>query len=213
MSSDNGPEAIAQETSLAVGRDSNGPFRGVKRENWEGGVRVPFTVRWPARIAPGTVSTHAVSQVDILATIAEITGYKLSGDEAQDSESFLAVLEGVQMPAEQRASFITHSVDGQFALVDVTGQWKYIDGTASAGNRVTSWDADDQVIRNVRGTIRSNPGQLFNLAEDPGERHNLLLVPDNAALHRTTDMRAILNGIRGDTTFGSEGGSNVPNQD
>ena len=68
MSSDNGPELAGARETLNVGRDSNGPFRGVKRDNWEGGTRVPFTIRWPGRVEPGSVSAQAVSQVDLLAT-------------------------------------------------------------------------------------------------------------------------------------------------
>ena len=58
LTSDNGPETTAFLNSRANGRDPNGPLRGIKRDVWEGGTRVPFVVRWPGQVAaPGTVRT------------------------------------------------------------------------------------------------------------------------------------------------------------
>ena len=65
-----------------LGHAANGPLRGMKADLWEGGHRVPFLVRWPARVKPG-VSAQLVSLVDLLATCAEIVGAKLP-DEAGD---------------------------------------------------------------------------------------------------------------------------------
>ena len=215
MSSDNGPELSGARETLNVGRDSNGPFRGVKRDNWEGGTRVPFTIRWPGRVEPGSVSAQAVSQVDLLATLSEVLGRELDSGEAPDSESFLAVLDGFDKPQARRSGFIQHSVDGQFALVDQDGVWKLIDGTGGAGNRnrTTTYDADNQIIENPDGVIRGNPQQLFDLVFDIGERNNLLLSPDVDALSKQAELNATLDDIRGNTTNGADGDSNVPSFD
>lgn len=215
MTSDNGPEFDGQQQSLADGRDTNGPFRGIKRESWEGGTRVPFVVRWPGRIEAGAVVDAPVTQVDITATLADVLGYQLQEGEAGDSESALALWEGYEMQSERREGFITHSVSGQFAIIDETGEWKFIDGTGGAGNRNRSgsWDADDQRIQNPDGTMRANPRQLFNLFTDPGEDDNLMLGGTPDAVQRGAEMYSLLNEIRGDTTFGSEGDSNVPSSD
>src|SRR4029078_1783016 len=75
LTSDNGPEVGAFLNSRANGRDSNGPLRGVKRDDWEGGTRVPFIVRWPGEVAsPGTATAELIWQGDIFATVAAVLG-------------------------------------------------------------------------------------------------------------------------------------------
>ena len=71
------------------GHKPAGPLRGGKYSLYEGGTRVPFLARWPARIKPG-VSDALVSQVDFLATFAELTGQKLAADAGPDSLPQLA---------------------------------------------------------------------------------------------------------------------------
>ena len=54
--------------------DSNGPLRGIKRDLYEGGIRVPFLARWPGKIKPGTTSDHISAFWDMLPTFCEIAG-------------------------------------------------------------------------------------------------------------------------------------------
>ena len=79
------------------GHTPAGPFRGGKYSNFEGGTRVPFMVRWPARVKPG-VSDALVSQVDFLASFAALVGpTRLRGRttrEPRDSENVLPALLG-----------------------------------------------------------------------------------------------------------------------
>lgn len=221
VSSDNGPETSAYTASRTTGRDSNGPYRGVKRDNWEGGTRVPFLVRWPGKVAPGSSTDHACWQGDFFASMAAYLGYDFTGDEAPDSESFLPVLFGNPMPAARREGFIQHASNGQQAIVDKDGIWKLLDGTGGDGNG-TSYDADDVNITSAPGTASSargtrlgTPRQLFNLSVDSGERTNLLAVasPTQASLDKETELYALLNGIRGDANYGTDGDSNVPQPD
>src|SRR4029434_871925 len=66
-----------------------GPLRGGKYSRFEAGSRVPFIVRWPVRVKPGV--THAlVSQVDLIASLASLTGQRLGNSEAPDSFDVLA---------------------------------------------------------------------------------------------------------------------------
>ena len=208
ITSDNGPETSAYTASRTAGRDSNGPFRGVKRDNWEGGTRVPFLIRWPGKVVPGT-SDHACWQGDFFATMAAYLGYDFSSDEAPDAESFLPVLLGGSMPISRREGFTQHSVNGQLAIVDKAGEWKLLDGTGGDGN-ATSYDADDVNIANARGTRFGTQRQLFNLLTDPGERTNRLLSATQADLDKEAELYALLNDIRGNTTFGIDGDSDVP---
>lgn len=133
-------------------------YRGYKSDIWEGGHRVPFIVRWPGHVAPGEVSDHLVSTTDLLATLAEVVDYPLRPAQRRDSESFLPVLKGEQVP--QRAPMILHSFDGMFALRD--DEWKLILGDGSGG-----WTSP-------QGSPGQQPYQLYNLAQDPAERHNLV---------------------------------------
>ncbi|MFD2256809.1 arylsulfatase [Luteolibacter algae] len=207
ISSDNGPEVGASHRSLVAGHDANGPFKGIKRDNWEGGTRVPFLIRWPGIVEPGTTD-HPCWQGDFVATMADVLNYELKADEAPDAESFLPVLVGKPMPKQRRAGFIEHSHRGQFAIIDYTGEWKLLDGTGGGGNAETL-DAENQVIENF-GEICGAPRQLYNLKKDPGERVNLLLDPTPEILRKEQELYTLLNKIRGDDKLGSEGSSNVP---
>lgn len=207
ISSDNGPENVAFHTSLKNSHDTNGPWAGRKRDSYEGGTRVPFVVRWPKHIKAGHTD-HPCWQGDFMASMAELLNYEFKGNEAPDAESFLPVMLGDPMPEKRRKAFIQHSSKGQFAIVDQSGEWKLIDGTGGGGNSTTS-DADNAESL-VRGKLRGSPRQLFNLKNDPGERHNLLRNPSPAAIAKAEQLYALLNQIRGDQEWGSDGSSNVP---
>ena len=90
FTSDNGPEV---PTILAMRRDFKhdgaAPWRGVKRDNWEGGHRVPFIAYSPNKIKGGKVSDALISQTDLMATFADLVDYNLSNNVAEDSYSFL----------------------------------------------------------------------------------------------------------------------------
>jgi arylsulfatase A-like enzyme len=90
FTSDNGPH-------IEGGADpdffnSSGPLRGTKRDLYEGGIRVPFIARYPAKINPGSVSDHISAFWDTMATFAELTGTKAV--ENTDGISFLPALTG-----------------------------------------------------------------------------------------------------------------------
>ncbi len=207
ITSDNGPETRGFRQGLKVNHDGNGPFSGRKRDSYEGGTRVPFMVRWPGTVQPGTTD-HPCWQGDFVATMAEYLGYSLTADEAPDAESFLPILNGKPMPENRRAALIQHSSLGQFAIVDVSGEWKLIDGTGGGGNKRTV-DMDNQETLQ-RGKIRGMPRQLFNLKNDPGERVNLLGDPSSEALAKEQELYDLLNVFRGDKEWGVDGNSNVP---
>jgi N-acetylgalactosamine-6-sulfatase len=92
-SSDNGPEDIHIRNASHSAYGSPGPFRGRKRSLYEGGVRVPFLVRWPARVPRGKVNDKTVvAAVDFLPTLLEIAGVAPEG--AVDGESMADVFAG-----------------------------------------------------------------------------------------------------------------------
>ena len=97
FSSDNGPVLVDGYSDGAAARNGKhkpaGPWRGGKYGVNEGSTRVPFLLRWPARIKPG-VSDALVSQVDFIASFAALTGQKLPDSAAPDSIDILPALLG-----------------------------------------------------------------------------------------------------------------------
>ncbi|TNJ46057.1 arylsulfatase [Tamlana fucoidanivorans] len=219
VTSDNGPENAAYRTGIKVGHDSNGPYKGIKRDNWEGGTRVPFIIRWPEIVKPKTVTSDVFLQGDFIATMADYFGFKLDyNSKAPDAESFLPVLSGTKMPEKRRPAIIQHSSKGQFAIVDYKGEWKLIDGTAGGGNNHTP-DSNNNMIINARGKIGGTPRQLYNLLSDPGEQDNLLVddpnnpndnsSPSKEHLEKEKELYELLVLIRGNKPKGTIGTSYV----
>ena len=143
------------------GHHANLDHRGQKADIFEGGHRVPLLVRWPGRVAPGTVSAETIGLTDLFATVASIVGATLGPEAGVDSEDFSAVLRGRETTGPIREAIVHHSFDGMFAIRQ--GRWKLVLGLGSGGftapARVTPGPGDP-------------PGQLYDLEADPGETHN-----------------------------------------
>jgi arylsulfatase A-like enzyme len=172
VTSDNGPELpTVKEMRATHQHDGARPWRGVKRDNWEGGHRVPMIVRWPGVVEPGRKTAQTVSLVDLMATAAEITGRKLPAGAAEDSVSILPVLNGQQPENEAlRPYTLQESIRG-FSIR--SGPWKYLDHRGSGGNNYGTkgrWGAEDLAVAD---SAPDAPGQLYHLGRDPGERDNL----------------------------------------
>lgn len=172
FTSDNGPET----TSVVHMRtdhqhDGARPWRGVKRDDWEGGHRVPFIIRWPGHVKPGTTSDQLLCLTDIMATLAAIVASDLPDDAAEDSFNFLPVLEG-KAAEPVRPYLLTQAFGGARTLSIRRGQWKLIDHKNSGGNNY----ADPQLAPYALPEHAPEAlGQLYDLATDPGETKNLYL--------------------------------------
>jgi len=142
LTSDNGPENNYKDWIERYGHHANGPWRGGKRDLYEGGHRVPFVVRWPGVVAKNSKSTALVGQVDLLATVAEIVGTAIPTGHAEDSESFVGALMGGD---GSRTAMVHHSGSGQFGYR--SHQWKLV----------------------FRRGAPAPPPELYDLATDPGE--------------------------------------------
>ncbi|WP_234042134.1 sulfatase family protein [Persicirhabdus sediminis] len=122
FTADNGCSAAPANSSKLeseFGHYSSGPFRGYKRHIWEGGHRVPFIVRWPAKVAAGSTSSDLIGLNDLMATCAEITGVAMPAGAGPDSISMLPSLTGGH---SSRQDLIHHSSSGRFAIRK--GKWK-----------------------------------------------------------------------------------------
>ncbi len=166
FSSDNGPETpTVWHMRKEYKHDGSHPWRGVKREVWEGGHRVPLIAHWPGHIKPGSKSDQTISLVDIMATLGAIVGTKLPNDAAEDSFDFLDVLLGKDDGQPVRQYTMQSSWQG---LSIRHGQWKYLEKPyklKAAGKWVDSFLLPD--------TAPGHKGQLYNLETDPGETNNL----------------------------------------
>ena len=171
FSSDNGPEV---GSVIAMRRDHKHdgahPWRGMKRDQWEGGHRVPFLARWPGKIAAGSTTDQTVCLTDIMATCAGIVGADLPNDAAEDSFDLQPILLGTDEGKAVRPYTLHQTIS--LALAIRRGDWKYLDHKGSGGNR---YDRERLKPFVLPDTAPDAPGQLYNLADDPGETRNLYL--------------------------------------
>lgn len=103
--------------------DSNGPFRGTKRDLYEGGIRTPYIVNWPAVIKPGSVSYHVSAFWDFMPTMCELIG----ADKPQgiDGVSFLSTLTGKgKQKQHDYLYFEFHEQGGKQAVIK--DRWKLV---------------------------------------------------------------------------------------
>lgn len=172
FASDNGPEVpTVLDMRKQFRHDGARPWRGVKRDQWEGGHRTPFIVRWPGMVKAGTTSDQLMSLTDVMATCAEIIGTKLPNDAAEDSYSMLPVLLGTQGNKPVRKYMLEQTISLEMSIRD--GKWKYLDHKGSGGNdysREGEWGMKPYALKD---TDPEAPGQLYNLETDPGETTNL----------------------------------------
>ncbi len=166
FTSDNGPETLAYPRIQEYHHYSMDGLRGVKRDAWEGGHRVPFLVRWPAQVKPGTVCRETICLTDFMATAADIVDARLPRDSAQDSVSLLPALKGEERSTPLREATVHHSGSGKFAIR--RGPWVLIDAKSGDDNREPEW------LKRERG-YRPNeqPRELYNLSDDLIERRNV----------------------------------------
>ncbi len=170
FTSDNGPETTSVIHMRADYRhDGARPWRGVKRDDWEGGHRVPFIVRWPARVKAGTTSDQLICLTDVMATVAAIVGAELPRDAAEDSFNMVPVLDGTAA-APIRPYVLTQAFGGGRTLSIRRGNWKYLDHRGSGGNNYESAALKPFALPEAAPEA---PGQLYDLARDPGETMNL----------------------------------------
>ena len=183
FSADNGPETHAFERLEEFEQWSSGKYRGVKRDIYEGGHRVPFIVKWPSRIKKGLQSDEVVSQVDLAATFAKIINYPLGEKEAIDSYNLLPVLESKKYSKPLRVATVQNTSPKKFALRQ--GDWVLIDAPTGAARKEKK-DYLDYFGLEPYGTDHS--GLLFNLKNDPRQSKNLY----NKYSDRAKRMKALL---------------------
>lgn len=152
---------------LDLGHNPSGRFRGMKSDSWEGGHRIPFLMRWPEVIPAGVVSDALVCDLDLYATLAEITGMTLPCGTAVDSKLLQASWTG---ETSGRTSVVVQSGNG--ILSYIRGSWKLIAGSGSGGS-LNPYGIADQMPEYDTLSGRWHHVQLYNLASDPEERYDM----------------------------------------
>ena len=166
FSADNGPEHYAYTRDAKFDHWSAHPFRGLKRDAYEGGHHVPFMVKYPGVTMAGTVNDALVSQIDIMATLASVVGYDLPDkNAAEDSHDLLPLLKG--QVKSIRTSHIHNTFDHTWAFRE--GDWVLVTGKSGHHSRVTK----EWLKKHDYPKTESKQPRLFNLREDIGQRNDL----------------------------------------
>ncbi len=180
FSSDNGPVWYDKDIER-FGHDSAGGLRGMKGDAWEAGHRMPFIVRWPGKVKPGSVSDQTICFTDMLATFAAVVGADLPEHAGPDSCSVLPVLLGTQ-PEDKpiRGPLVTPSANG--TLIVRSGRWKLITTLGSGG-----FSKPARVAKKSDGP----KGQLYDLAVDRAETTNVYLRHPNVVQRLEKELASV----------------------
>jgi arylsulfatase A-like enzyme len=148
FTSDNGPHQEAGADPEYF--NSNGPFKGLKRDLYEGGIRVPMIVSWPGKIAPNTRTDHVSAFWDVFPTFSEIVGADVLDN--LDGISFLPTLLGDENQLNHEYLY-----------------WEFHEKGGRQAVRKGNWKAVKyNVLINTEATL-----ELYDLSKDPGEENNL----------------------------------------
>ena len=160
FTADNGPEALsAGETSLTVEtavHGSAGPWRSTLFTGYEGALRVPYAMRWPAKIEAGRVSDEIVHAMDLFPTLAKLAGGKVPQDRAIDGIEMSDFILGNQKQSG-RDGFIVYMGNDIFGV-----KWR-------------DWKLHFKEQTGWNGVLREyTMPRVYNLISDPQERDNVL---------------------------------------
>lgn len=211
FTSDNGGMLnVGGQEAWRAGHRMNGELLGFKFDAWEGGQRVPFIARWPGKIEPNSKSDQLLSNIDMLATLADLTGYILKKNEAPDSYNVLSAL--ISNPSLKVRDHLVMAPYLSKNLALRMGDWLYIG--AKGGGGWNGGKPGDHILGGPEALLFAqeknsdiengafNPNapdeQLYNLKEDLSQRTNLINDhPEIAKMMRTT-LRLIqeTNGTR-----------------
>ncbi|MCG6190682.1 sulfatase family protein [Maribellus maritimus] len=179
FSSDNGA-AWETEDILQYAHQSNWGRRGMKGDTWDGGHHIPLVIKWPEKIKAGTIYNYDIGLTDFYATFADMTHQEMNENEAEDSYSFMTVLNG-NREEKFRDHIIYLSSSGKLAIKK--GDWKYIQGLGSGG---FSYPANLSPVKN------GPTSQLYNMKKDIEEKNNLFLQKPKIAEELNTYLKKLV---------------------
>jgi N-sulfoglucosamine sulfohydrolase len=200
---------VKGDTLILFTSDHGAQWPFAKWNLYDAGTRVPFIAVWPGRLKPATTSDAMTQWIDLLPTFIELGGGKVPA--GLDGQSFAAILRGEATTHRDRI-FTTHSGDG--GLMNVypirslrTRDWKYIlnilpghqhhshisraqgrDGLTYWNSWLAAAEKDPVAAAKVKRHVQRPAEELYDLAADPFEQHNLAAEPKHSA--RLASMRA-----------------------
>lgn len=201
FTSDNGGMFnVGGQDAWDAGHRLNGELLGFKFGAWEGGHRVPFIARWPGKIEANSVSDQLVSNIDLLATLAQLTGIAVQKGQAIDSVNILPAM--VDRPTSQLRDHLVISPSSPAHIALRKGKWVYIGAKGSGGftarNRgdhafggpaaITYAGYVNSDIQDGRIKTDAPEGQLYDLEKDIRQTTNVFR--DNPEV--VSEMKRIL---------------------
>lgn len=167
FTADNGPEHYAYSRADKHQHISSGELRGLKRDIYEGGHRVPFIVSWPNKIK-ATISNETISQVDFMASFAKLTGASLKENEAVDSYNMLDIFMGQTPSTSVREATVQNTKKDIYAIR--RGDWILLDASTGHHSGVSS---EYLKKHGFHAISRKAPGLLYNLKNDLAQKNNV----------------------------------------
>ncbi|OUJ75146.1 arylsulfatase [Hymenobacter crusticola] len=148
FSSDNGPSDEGGKELAYF--NSSGGLRGAKRDLYEGGIRVPFLVRWPSQVKKGAVNNQLIAFWDLLPTFTELAGVPTPAK--TDGVSIVPTLTGKGKQPQHPYLY-----------------WEFYEQGGSVAARMGKWKA----VRLDLATTSNGPIELYDLDTDLAEKHNV----------------------------------------
>lgn len=184
FTADNGPEHYAYARDEKFGHWSAHPLRGLKRDLYEGGHRMPFIVKWPGVTEAGKVCDALVSQIDLMATLASALGHELPDHAAEDSHDLLPLLRGEVDSV--RSSHVHNTFENAWAMRQ--GDWVLIDAKNGYHSR------KDPAWENRHGYPADDDSavELYNLKTDLSQKDNVAA----ANPEKVAELKSLLQKIR-----------------
>lgn len=192
---------LSTETLFVFSADHGAQWPFGKWNLYESGVGVPLIVAWPGTVQPGARTAAMVSWVDLLPTLMEAAGGQAPAD--IDGQSFLRVVRG-EAHEHRKRIFTTHANDGRMNVYPARAvrdeRWKYIRNlhpeyaftthidlvAGNLGQRdfFSTWETaakTDSAAAAILQRYHARPAEeLYDLAADPAEQHNLAAAPEHA---------------------------------
>lgn len=194
FTSDNGgvvnPNNENAQGAIRAGLAINGPLRGGKHSEWEGGFREPFLVRWPGRVPAGTVSEQVVCLTDVAATLAGVLAVPLTKGHAEDSFDVMRAFTEPAPGAPVRDHVILQSADATYTFRQ--GDWKLVERQGAPAFESVRNKKKSEAAAKKKAKQAGLKDELYNLREDPSETKDLAAT--NA--ERVAQMKQALTAAR-----------------
>ena len=144
---------------------------------------MPFIIKWPGKVAKGSTCHELVSQIDLMATLASVVGYKLTDKQAEDSHDLLPLITG-KTEKGPRTTHIHNTFDRAWAIRD--GDWVLVDAKTGYHSSVgKGWE-------DKYGYKPQTKPALYNLKEDIGQKNDLI----DKHPEKAQALRALMKKIR-----------------